>query len=164
MPFHKHEGVFQSGQNPQIEAMWQSAVAETAAGGGSTTLGPLYQSPSGTMSRYRRVPDGGVTQTIDNNMQQEQVIDSNANHRTIVNTRALGPAASTFASVLRDDAAVAAAAVADIAVTRPNGEDIPIAMTNAEVKNYNIQARRMQYRRAFSRTFEPCRVPFFSDN
>ena len=49
---------------------------------------------------------------------------------------ALGPAAGTFPSVLEDDAAVAAAKVGAIAVMVPNGEKIPIAMTNAEVRAY----------------------------
>ena len=49
---------------------------------------------------------------------------------------ALGPAAGTFRSVLEDDAAVAAANVGTIAVVGPDGEEIPIAMTNAEVMAY----------------------------
>ena len=47
---------------------------------------------------------------------------------------ALGPAAGTFRSVLEDNAAVAAANVGTIAVVGPDGEEIPIAMTNAEVQ------------------------------
>ena len=49
---------------------------------------------------------------------------------------ALGPAAGKFRSVLTDNVAVAAAVVGTIAVVGPDGEKIPITMTNAEVKAY----------------------------
>ena len=49
---------------------------------------------------------------------------------------ALGPAAGTFHTALGDDAAVAAAKVGAIAVVGPNGEKIPIAITNAQLRAY----------------------------
>ena len=59
------------------------------------------------------------------------VIIAECNYRPVVGPQALGPVATTFRSVLTDDAAVAAAVTGDTA--GPGGEEIPIAMTNAEV-------------------------------
>ena len=49
---------------------------------------------------------------------------------------ALGPAAGGFRSLLVNDAAVAAAVAGTFAVVGPAGENIPIMMTNDEVKAY----------------------------
>ena len=54
----------------------------------------------------------------------------------VVGPEALGPAAGKFRSVLTDEAAVAASVTGNIAVLGPSGEEIPIWMTNAEVKAY----------------------------
>ena len=60
-----------------------------------------------------------------------------------VGPEALGPAAGTFRPTLKDQAAVVAAKVGDVAVIGPTGEEIPIAMTNGEVRNYpNNQGRK----------------------
>ena len=56
--------------------------------------------------------------------------------RPVVGPAALGSVVGTFDSVLAGHAAVAAAAVGDVGVTGPDGEEIPIAMTNADVNNY----------------------------
>ena len=61
--------------------------------------------------------------------------------RPRVGPEALGPASTSFTSLLQGDAAVAAAVVGEIAVTGPEGEEIPIAMTNAQVKNYDTQGK-----------------------
>ena len=53
-----------------------------------------------------------------------------------VGPEALGPAAGKFRTTLKDQAAVVAAKVGDVAVIGPTGEEIPIAMTNGEVRNY----------------------------
>ena len=50
-----------------------------------------------------------------------------------VGPEALGPAAGTFRPTLKDQAAVVAAKVGDVAVIGPTGEEIPIAMTNGEL-------------------------------
>jgi hypothetical protein len=57
----------------------------------------------------------------------------------VVGPEALGPAAGKFRSVLTDEAAVAAAVTGNIAVLGPSGEEIPIWMTNAEVKAYTTK-------------------------
>ena len=52
-------------------------------------------------------------------------------HYPAVGEEALGPDAGKFSSILLDQAAVAAATIGDVAVIGPNGEQIPIVMTNA---------------------------------
>ena len=64
------------------------------------------------------------------------VIMKECSYSPVVGPEALGPVATTFRCVLTDDAAVAAAVTGDIAVVGPGGEEIPIAMTNAGVKQY----------------------------
>ena len=74
----------------------------------------------------------------------DQIVDTalaECKCRPVLGPEALGPAATSFASLLQDDAAVAAAVVGEIAVTGPQGEQIPIAITNAEVKNYDTQGQ-----------------------
>jgi hypothetical protein len=61
----------------------------------------------------------------------------------VVGPEAFGPAAGTFRTLLTDEAAVAAAVTGDIAVVCPGGFQIPIAMTNDEVKNYDPKMRHI---------------------
>ena len=56
---------------------------------------------------------------------------------------ALGLNAGSFRSVLVEEAAVAAATTGTVAVIGPSGEEMPIVMTNKEVKHYaNNQPHR----------------------